>query len=150
VKKQTLARLGAWLAGVWAGMMAGIGFVAAPALFTVLTRADAGRLAARLFSVDATIGLGLGALLVLIGLQLGRDRAELGTGSRFGIELALALAALVCVVLGSYALQPLMETALAGNGALSFGVLHGIASLFFAARLAIVGALAWLMAKPAV
>jgi len=149
VKQQTLARLGAWLAGVWAGMMAGVGVIAAPALFAVLGRADAGRLAARLFSVDATIGLGCGAVLVLVGLQLGRDRAELGTGSRFGIELALALAALVCVVLGYYALQPLLETALSGNGAISFAALHGIASVFFLARLVIVGALAWLLARPA-
>jgi hypothetical protein len=148
VKAQTLARLGAWLAGVWAGTMAGTGFVAAPALFALLTPAGAGRLAARLFAVDATLGLCFGAVLALIGLQLARDRAEHGAGSRFGIELMLALAALLCIVIGYYAVQPMLEAARAGSGVLSFAALHGIASTFFVVRLIIVGALAWLMAGP--
>jgi uncharacterized protein DUF4149 len=149
VKPATLARLGGWLAGVWAGLMAGIGLVAAPALFAVLPRADAGRLANRLFSVDATVGVCLGAVLAIIGVQLGRERAERGAGSRFGRELLLALAALLCLVVGYYAVQPMLETALAGGGSLSFAALHAIASTFFIARLAIVATLAWLFAKPA-
>ncbi len=148
MKAVTLARLGAWLAGVWAGLMAGIGFVAAPVLFAGLPRADAGRLAARLFSLDATIGICIGGILAIVGLQLGRDRAERGMGSRFGRELVLALAALLCVVIGYYALQPMIESARAGEGSLSFGALHAIASSFFVARLAIVAVLAWLLARP--
>ena len=148
MKAATLARLGGWLAGVWAGLMAGIGFVAAPLFFASLPRADAARLAAGLFSLDATIGLCLGAVLALVGLQLGRDRAERGTGSRFARELVLALAALLCVVVGYYALQPMLDAARAGQGALSFGALHGIASAFFFVRLASVAALAWLLTKP--
>jgi hypothetical protein len=146
VKAATLARSCAWLAGLWAGAMAGIGFIAAPALFAELPRADAGRLAAHLFGVDATVGICAGAVLTIGGLQIGRDRAERGTGSRFGRELILALAALLCVVVGYYAVQPMMEAARGGSGALSFGALHGIASTFFVARLAIVAALAWLLA----
>ena len=80
VKAATLARVGAGLAGAWAGMMVGIGGIAAPALFQLLPRADAGRVAGRLFSVEATVGVCVGALLVLVGLQLGRDRAERGNG----------------------------------------------------------------------
>ena len=69
-------------------------------------------------------------------------------GSRFGRELVLALAALLCVVIGYYALQPMIESARAGEGSLSFGALHAIASSFFVARLAIVAVLAWLLARP--
>jgi hypothetical protein len=149
VKPATLARLGAWLAGIWAGLMVGIGLIAAPALFAELPRADAGRLANRLFSIDATVGICLGAVLTIIAAQLGRERAERGTGSRFGRELLLALAALLCLVFGYYAVQPMMETALAGGGPLSFAALHAIASTFFILRLAVVATVAWLFTKPA-
>lgn len=148
MKVEVLARLGAWLAGAWLGVMIGIGAVAAPVLFAVLPRADAGRVAARLFSLEATIGVGAGAVLALIGLQLGRERAERGQGPRFGSELVLALAALFCIVAGHYALLPMIEAARAGQGSLSFGALHAIASAFFAARLAILAVLAWRLAAP--
>jgi tetrahydromethanopterin S-methyltransferase subunit G len=128
--------------------MIGIGGVAAPVLFALLPKADAGRVAARLFSLDATIGVGAGAVLALIGLQLGRDRAEGGHGSRFGLDLGLALAALLCVIGGHYALLPMIESARAGQGPLSFAALHAIASAFFVARLAIVAVLAWRLSAP--
>jgi hypothetical protein len=149
MKAATLARLGSWLAGIWTGLMAGIGFVAAPVLFARLPRPDAGRLATDLFSLDATIGICIGAVLAMVGLQLGRDRGERGSGSRFGRELSLALTALACIVIGYYALQPMLEAARAGQGALSFGTLHGIASAFFVVRFLVVAVLAWLLAKPA-
>ncbi len=60
--------------------MAGIGLVAAPVLFEGLPRIDAARLAARLFGVEATLGLCIGALLAIVGLQLARVRAEHGGG----------------------------------------------------------------------
>ena len=92
--------------------MLGIGAIAAPTLFQLLPRADAGRIAGRLFSIEATAGVCIGAVLVLVGLQLGRDRAERGRGSRFGAELILALGAVGCIVAGHYALA-----ADAGSGA---------------------------------
>jgi Domain of unknown function (DUF4149) len=128
--------------------MIGIGAVAAPALFSLLPRADAGRVAARLFSLEATIGICAGALLVLVGLQLGRDRGDRGQGSRFGAELILALGAIGCIVAGHYALLPMIEAARAGQGTLSFGALHAVASGFFAVRLALVAVLAWRLSAP--
>jgi hypothetical protein len=128
--------------------MIGIGGVAAPLLFSLLPRADAGRVAARLFSLEATIGVCAGALLVLVGLQLGRDRAERNQGSRFGCELVLALGAMACIVAGHYAVQPMVEAARAGQEGLSFAALHGIASAFFALRLALVAILAWRLTAP--
>ncbi len=149
MKEAPTRRIGAWLAGAWFGEMAGVGFVAAPALFSVLAKADAGRVASRLFSVDATIGLAIGAILAIVGLQLGQMVAERQAGSRFGVELGLALGALGCVVFGSYALQPMLEAARTGQGALSFGALHGISTGFFGLRLVLAGALAWRLSRPA-
>ncbi len=128
--------------------MVGVGGMAAPVLFQLLPRADAGRVAARLFSIEATIGICAGAVLVLVGLQLGRDRAERGHGSRFGPELMLALGAIASIVAGHYAILPMIEAARAGQGALSFGALHAIASAFFALRFALVAALAWRLTAP--
>ena len=148
MKARLVGRAGAWVAGAWAGVMIGVGGLAAPLLFELLPRADAGRVAARLFSLEATVGVCAGALLLLVGVQLGRDRAERGQGSRFGVELILALGAIGCVVVGHYALLPLIDAARAGQGALSFGALHAIASAFYALRLALVAVLAWRLAAP--
>ena len=148
MKAGALARAGAWLAGAWAGAMLGIGGIAAPTLFQLLPRAEAGRIAGRLFSLEATAGVCIGAVLVLVGLQLGRDRAERGRGSRFGVELVLALGAVGCIVAGHYALLPMLEAARAGQGSLSFGALHALSSGFFALRLALVAALAWRLTAP--
>lgn len=144
-----LARVGAWLAAAWAGVMIGIGGLATPALFQLLPRAEAGRIAGRLFSVEATLGVCVGAVLVLVGLQRGRSRAERGQGSRFGVELILALGAVACIVAGHYALLPMLEAARAGQGALSFGALHAVSAGFFGLRLALVAALAWRLTTPA-
>ena len=148
MKAGALGGAGAWLAGVWAGIMLGVGAIAAPTLFQLLPRVDAGRIAGRLFSLEATAGVCIGALLVLVALQLGRDRAERGRGSRFGAELMLALGAVGCIVAGHYALQPMLEAARAGQGSLSFGVLHAVSSGFFALRFLLVGALAWRLTAP--
>jgi len=148
VKAGALARAGAWLAGAWAGVMLGIGGIAAPTLFQLLPRAEAGWIAGRLFSLEATAGVCIGAVLVLVGLQLGRNRAERGRGSRFGAELVLALGAVGCIVAGHYALLPMLEAARAGQAGLSFAALHALSSAFFVLRLALVAALAWRLTAP--
>jgi hypothetical protein len=148
VKAAALGRVGACLAGAWAGVMLALGAIAAPTLFQLLPRVDAGRIAGRLFALEATAGICIGAVLVLVGLQLGRQRAEGGRGSRFGAELMLALAAVACIVAGHYVLQPMLEAARAGQGSLSFGTLHAVSSAFFALRLLLVAALAWRLTAP--
>lgn len=147
MKTTTLAATGAAIAAAWAGAMAGIGLVAAPVAFDVLARVDAGHVAERLFSAEAAIGTCVGAVLMVIGVQLGRERAELGHGSRFGRELVLALCALASVIVGFYALQPMLEPARAGHGPLSFAALHGIASALFIVRLVLAAVLAWQLGR---
>ena len=144
---ERLRRAACALAGGWAGLMAGIGFVAAPALFALLPRGDAGRVAARLFLTDAYIGLALGVVLLLVGRSLGRDASAQG-GSRFGAEVALPLAALFCTVAGHFGLQTMLDAARAGEGRASFAVLHGVAATFFIVKLGVVAALAWRLSGP--
>ena len=138
-----LRRLAAWLAGVWAGETLAVGFVAAPALFAVIERNDAGRLAARLFANDAYAGLALGFVLFMATLQIARQDAESGRGSRFSTDMLLALAALFATIAGHFGLQPMMEAARHGAAAPSFAALHGAALVFFAIKGTAAAVLAW-------
>jgi len=140
--RPTLRRVAAWLAGAWAGLIAAIGVVVAPIVFATLPRADAGRVAARLFAADATIGICAGALLLLFTFQLARRAAEQGA-SRFSTDMLLVLGALFCIIAGHYAIEPLMTARMRGEVGPSFAVLHGVASAFFLVKFLVVAALAW-------
>ena len=72
-----------------------------------------------------------------------RRAALQGQGSQFSTGMALALGALFCTVAGYFGIQPQMAAARAGQGALSFGQLHAISTVFFAFKLTLVAALAW-------
>jgi Domain of unknown function (DUF4149) len=135
----------AWLAGVWTGLIAALGFVAAPVLFATLPRADAGRAAARLFEIDAYAGLAFGAALLVLGLRRSHDRAAPGS-SRFNAQMLLSLGALFCIVAGHFALQPMIDSARSGEPGPSFAVLHGVASGFFVVKFVVVAVLAWRLA----
>lgn len=141
------ARLRGWLAGLWAGALLAIALIAAPAAFAVLERAQAGRVAARLFEVEAHLSLALAVALVLLERRLPAAAGR----SRFSVELGLALGALACTVAGYFALQPLMVLARAGSGAWTFAQLHALSSVLYAAKAVFVLVLAWRTAgvKPA-
>jgi GNAT superfamily N-acetyltransferase len=143
-----LRRAAAWLAGVWAGLVVGVGFVAAPVVFATLPRGHAGRVAARLFAVDAMVGIGFGAVLLVLALQIARRDAGHGA-SRFSTEMLLALGAIFCIVAGHYAIQPMIETAGQAEGGPSFAVLHGVASAFFALKFVAIAVLAWRLSSAA-
>lgn len=133
-------RVAAWLAGLWCGAVAALGLVAAPVLFATLPRAAAGDVASHLFAVDAALGLVVGALLLVLTLNLARREAERG-GSRFSVEMVLVLAALACIVAGHYALAPLLAGARGDSG--RFALLHGVASVFFVVKLVAIAVVAW-------
>lgn len=128
------------LAGLWAGHLLCVAGVAAPSAFAVLERTQAGHYVGRLFSLDAQISLAAALLLVMMERRLQSDS---GVARVLTPDLLLPLAALLFTVAGYYGLQPLMEAARAGQGALSFGALHGLSTLFFAAKSLCVLALAW-------
>lgn len=136
-------RLAALLAGLWAGVIAGIGAIAAPAVFAVLQRSVAGAVAGRMFSHEAYLGLAIGAVLLFLLKRRARDAAAAGRGSVFSTEMVLAMVALFCTLFGYFGLQPLMAQARAGEGPLSFGALHGISATFFVLKGVTALVLAW-------
>ncbi len=136
-------RLAALVAGMWAGILLCIGAIAAPAAFAMLARPDAGRFVNRLFEQEAYLAIAVAVVLFAIERQRSRDAAEAGTGSVFSANLMLLLGALFCTVAGYFAVQPMMQAARAGQGAVSFGMLHAVSSGFFALKGLLVLALAW-------
>jgi hypothetical protein len=112
--------LTAWVGSLWV-----TGFMVAPVLFANLDdRALAGTLAGELFGMTAWLGLGCGALLLLLGRV---------TGHLAGWRTWVTVAMLVLVAAGQFGLTPMIaglrEAGLAGTP--RFGQLHGLASLLF-------------------
>ncbi len=138
-----LGRLAALLASLWLGLVLTLGAVAAPAAFAVLERSLAGRVAGQCFRIEAQLSLGLALLLLLIHRRLASDRAAQAQVSVMSTEILLVLGALFCTVLGYFALQPAMEAARAGQGAWSFGAIHGASSALFALKGMLLLVLAW-------
>jgi len=142
------SRVAAWLAGLWAGVLWGIGLIGAPAGFATTVLETAGRVAGRMFMQEAYLSLLLAIVLFLMLRKLAADAAQGGTSSVFDANMLLALAAIFCTVAGYFALQPMMSAARAGEGALSFGALHGIASGFYVLKAVLVSVLAWRLTRP--
>lgn len=140
-------RLRRLIPGLWFGVLLAIAFIAAPSLFSLLDRPSAGRVAGRLFALEAQLSLALCVLLGLLErLRAGR-RAAVGQGSPVSAELLLVLGVLFCTVLGHYAVQPMMEAARAGEGRWSFGALHGVSTAFYGVKSLLVATLAWRAAR---
>ncbi len=136
-------RLGAWLAGLWAGALLCIAFIATPAPFATLPVADAGRVVGHIFAREAYLSLALAVLLFLIVRRQARGVAAAGAGSVLGANVLLVLGTLFCTVAGYFALQPMIAAARAGQGAVSFAALHGASTGFFALKALLVLVLAW-------
>jgi Domain of unknown function (DUF4149) len=133
----------ALLAGLWAGGLWTIAAIVAPAAFALLARADAGRFVGRVFAQEAGVGLAIAMLLLLAE----RRAARLAGTPAMNTNLLLALGALFCTVAGYYALQPMMQAARVGQGALSFGALHAISTVFYGLKTLAVTALAFRLAR---
>jgi len=144
------SRWAALLAGLWAGLLACIGFVAAPSAFATLASVDAGRLVGRLLVQEAYFSLAMACVLFAIERSRSRRNAATGAGSVLGTNLVLLLGTMFCTVAGHFAVQPMMAAARAGQGAWSFGALHAVSGGLFALKGLLVLALAWrLGASPA-
>jgi hypothetical protein len=134
-------RLRRLLPPLWAGLLLGVGLVAAPAAFATLAQADAARVAARLFALESYASLAAALLFTMLERKCG--------GRAMGANVLLALAALFCTVAGQFALQPMMAAAKAGQGALTFGQLHALSVGLYGIKLAAVLALAWRVSSAA-
>lgn len=140
-----LLRAQTWLAGLWAGLIVGVGAISAPSLFSVLERAQAGQGAGRIFAVEAKVSLALAIILFALERRRVRDLAEAEGGSAsMTVQLLLVLGALFLTVFGQFALHPMIEAAKAGQSTpLSFGALHGISAGMFWLKGLLVMVLAW-------
>jgi Domain of unknown function (DUF4149) len=137
------SRVASLLAGLWAGVLLGIGAMAAPAAFAVLAPADAGRAVGRMFAIEAYASLAVAIVLFAIERQRSRDAAAAGIGSVFSANLVLLLGTLFCTVAGYFAILPMMAAARAGQGSVSFAALHAVSAGFFLVKGLLVLALAW-------
>ena len=137
------ARWATGLAAAWAGVLACIALIAAPAAFAVLAAPDAGRFVARLFAQEAYFSLGIALLLFFIEQRRARRDAEAGLGSVLSTETILLLATIFCTVAGHFAVEPMIAAARLGQGAWSIGALHAVSVGFYALKALLVVALAW-------
>ncbi len=142
----TAPRVTAWLAGLWAGVLWGVGLIGAPAGFATTLPETAGRVAGRMFVQEAYLSLVLGLVLFLMLRKIASAAAEAGTGSVFDTNMLLALGAMFCTVAGYFAVQPMMASARAGQGPVSFGALHAISAGFYLLKAVLVSVLAWRLA----
>lgn len=128
-----MERIQACLAGLWAGVVIGVGGIAAPSLFLALDRAQAGKGAGQVFAIEARVSLALAIVLFLLERRRSGAAVEQGRGrSVMTPEILLILAALFFTVFGYFALQPMMAAAKAGQlTPLSFGAVHGLSAAMF-------------------
>jgi len=144
----TATRLAAWLAGLWAGVLWGIGLIGAPAGFATALPEAAGRVAGRMFTQEAYLSLLMVVVLFLMLRKRARAAAAAGSGSVLSANLLLVFGALFCTVAGHFGLQPMMAAAKAGQGALSFGALHGASAGLYGLKAVLVSVLAWRLTAP--
>ena len=139
-------RLAAWLSGLWAGLLLGIAAIGAPAGFAAGPHELGGRIAGRMFAQEAYLSLALAVALFLMLRRRARVAAEAGTGPLLSTDMLLVLGTLFCTIAGYFALQPMMAAARAGQGAWSFGALHGVSSALYGLKALLVALLAWRLA----
>ncbi len=137
---QRLARL---LAGLWAGLLVGLGAIGAPAGFAVTTVEIAGRSAGRMFAIEAHLSLAVAVILLLLNRKTVLAEHDQPPTPALNTNLLLVLGTLFCTIVGYFVLQPMMAAARAGEGSLSFGVLHGLSAGLFALKGVLVLSLAW-------
>jgi hypothetical protein len=123
------------LPGLWAGLLLCIAGLAAPAVFAALPSADAGQVVSRIFVREAWLSLGLAAVLLVLER---RQVPHPGPGN-----VPLLWATVACTLLGYFVVQALMPAARLRQGALSFGQLHLISTVFYAIKTLAVLLLAW-------
>ena len=148
MQRSGLHRMSSCLSGAWLGVLLCIAFLAAPAAFAALGREMAGVLVGKLFEREAALSLVVSVLFVMALRRLtehesGPSLQALATDAR----LWAVLGAMLCTLLGYYALQPLMEAARAGQGGFSFGALHGISVGLFGLKILLVTLLAWRLSR---
>ena len=127
-----LERLENLLLALWVGVMVGVGYIAAPVLFSTLDdRQLAGMLAGKMFYLVMVLSLILGGMLLLLRY---RDESVAFFTQWRGWLLLLML---VCTAGSMFILQPMIAEVKSlgliegSDAAKKFGMLHGISSLVY-------------------
>ena len=139
-------RLRRLVPALWAGVLLCVALIATPAPFATLDGQTAGRVVSRIFVQEAWLSLVLAVLL--LSAERARLSAEDCRGSLLNTEMLLILGVVFCTVAGYFAIQPLLLSAKAGRGVLSFGQLHAASAAFFGLKTVLVLVLAWRGAAP--
>jgi Domain of unknown function (DUF4149) len=127
---------------LWAGSLVTVCAIAAPAAFAVLPdRQLAGRVAARLFLVETTIGVVASALFFA---TYAASKVVAPRSVAFLVAIA-AFAPLASYVI----LSPLMDAARASGNMARFGALHGVSALLFLIACVCAPAALWIFNRPA-
>jgi hypothetical protein len=148
VPAAVVERLRRLLPPLWLGLLLCVAFIATPAPFAMLDRADAGRVVAHIFLREAWLSLALAVLLLAIERGRARASAQTGKGSVLSAEMLLVLGAVFCTVAGYFGIQPMLPAARAGQGVLSFGQLHAVSLALFGVKIVLLPLLAWRAGAP--
>jgi hypothetical protein len=136
------------LAVLWVGSLWTIGYIVAPTLFSTLAdRVLAGFIAGKLFRVEAWLSVACAITLIISFKRMGK-----GDDARARKHLLWIVSGmLACTLVGYFGLQPFMsalkESAVGGvmdaQSRSSFGLLHGVASVFYLIQSILGGFLIW-------
>ncbi|HZW22111.1 DUF4149 domain-containing protein [Noviherbaspirillum sp.] len=141
------ARIRMLIATLWVGSLWTIGYIVAPTLFASLEdKMLAGSIAGKLFRIEAWVTVV--CAVVLIALLRAKEEGASKAGKQ---AVWIALAMLACTLVGYFGLQPFMaalkEAAVGGvmepDARSRFGLLHGIASVFYLIQSILGGLLVW-------
>lgn len=141
------ARVRLLLATLWVGSMWTIGYIVAPTLFATLSdRMLAGMIAGKLFRIEAWVSVAGAVALIALVYRDGRVDPK----ARKHLLWILG-GMLACTLAGYFGLQPFMaalkESAVGGvmdaEARSRFGMLHGVASIFYLIQSILGGFLVW-------
>jgi hypothetical protein len=133
------------LAALWWGSLSGLGFVVVPMLFTHLgSPAEAGALAAKLFSAQTWLSVVCAMLLLMLLNQ--RDGAEVVPDAR--AAMAWVVAGMLLALLLEFGVAAKIVNARASGGNLRLW--HGLGSAMCLGQWLCTGWLLWRLSKPAV
>ncbi|RZI43014.1 DUF4149 domain-containing protein [Herbaspirillum sp. HC18] len=145
----TAVRVRLLIATLWVGSLWTIGYIVAPTLFATLAdRMLAGMIAGSLFRIEAWLSVAC-AIAIAVLLKAASGDNDVKAGKQI---LWIVLAMLGCTLIGYFGLQPFMaalkETAGPGGvmpeeSRAQFGILHGIASVFYLIQSLLGVALIW-------
>ena len=142
------ARVRMLLVTLWVGSLWTIGYVVAPTLFATLAdRVLAGFIAGKLFRIEAWLSVACG--LVLIAFIMRSTDVRDARARKHLLWIVSGM--LACTVVGYFGLQPFMadlkEAAAGGvmdaEARSRFGLLHGVASVFYLIQSVLGGFLVW-------